>query len=49
MFITKKEFNKLKKQVEEQEKYIQSMTMHMIQLEKELNELKRPQKTAYFG
>jgi uncharacterized coiled-coil protein SlyX len=39
---------KLKKKVEEQEQIINNMSFHLVQLQKEINELKKP-KDVYFG
>ncbi|WP_153124663.1 hypothetical protein [Peribacillus tepidiphilus] len=49
MFVTKKEFDELKKKVEDQEQIIQNMSYHLIQLQQEINELKKPNEPNYFG
>ncbi len=49
VFVTKKEFDELKKKVEDQEQIIQNMSYHLIQLQQEINELKKPNEPNYFG
>lgn len=49
MFVSKKEFEDLKKKVEQQDQVIKEMMYHMAQLAQEINELKKPKEPNYFG
>ncbi|WP_161491006.1 hypothetical protein [Anoxybacillus sp. UARK-01] len=49
MLISKKEFEELKKKVEEQEQIINNMINHLVKLQQEVNELKKPKEPQYFG
>lgn len=49
MFVSKKEFEDLKNQLEEQKNILDNMSMHMIKMQEEINELKKPQEPNYFG
>ncbi|MBM7585841.1 cell division septum initiation protein DivIVA [Bacillus pakistanensis] len=53
MFATKKEIEELNKKVDEkikeQDKTINELGFHLIQLQEEVNELKKPKEPTYFG
>jgi glycerol-3-phosphate responsive antiterminator len=48
MFISKKDFEDLKKKVEHQEQVIHILSYDMVRLQQELNELKNPKEPNYF-
>ncbi|MFS0776252.1 hypothetical protein ABC255_09620 [Neobacillus sp. 3P2-tot-E-2] len=49
MFISKKEFEKLENKVKEQDNIINNMSYHLVQLQQEINELKKPKEPNYFS
>jgi len=49
MWVSKKEFEELKKKVEEQNNILDNMSFHMIKMQEEINELKKPKEPNYFG
>jgi cell division septum initiation protein DivIVA len=49
MFVSKKEHEELKKEIKEQDKIINELGFHLIQLQEEVNELKKPKEPTYFG
>jgi hypothetical protein len=49
MLVNKKEYESLKKKVEEQENILNNMSLHLIKLQQELNELKKPKGPAYLA
>lgn len=49
MFLPKKDFEELKKRVEEQEQIINNMTHHLINLQHEVNELKKTKEPGYLA
>jgi hypothetical protein len=49
MFVSKKEHDVLKKELEEQKAFIGNMMEHMMNMQKEINELKKPKEPNYFG
>lgn len=49
MIVSKKEFEALKKKVDEQEQIINNMSFHLVQMQQEINEMKKPKKDVYFG
>jgi uncharacterized coiled-coil protein SlyX len=49
MFVSKKEFQQLENKVKEQDNIINNMSYHLVQLQQELNELKKPKEPNYFG
>jgi len=49
LFSSKKEIEKLKKQIQDQEQILFSMSLELTNLKAELNELKKDKKSAYFG
>jgi hypothetical protein len=49
VFVSKKELEELKNKLKEQENLIHNMQYHLIQLQQEINELKKPKEPAYFG
>ena len=49
MWVSKKDFEELKKKVEEQNNILDNMSLHMIKMQEEINELKKPKEPNYFG
>ncbi|MFC0271120.1 hypothetical protein ACFFIX_06600 [Metabacillus herbersteinensis] len=49
MFNSKKEIEKLKNKVDQQDKLLHEMIYHVNQLAQEINELKKPKSESYFG
>jgi hypothetical protein len=49
LLISRKDFEELKKKVEEKEQIINNMINHLVKLQQEVNELKKPKEPQYFG
>jgi prefoldin subunit 5 len=49
MFVSKKEHDELKKQVEKQNQILKQMSFHLNQVTSELEELKKPKEPNYFS
>jgi hypothetical protein len=49
MFVSKKEHDALKKELEEQKVFISNMMEHLMEMQKQINELKKPKEPNYFG
>jgi uncharacterized coiled-coil protein SlyX len=49
LLISRKDFEELEKKVEEQEQIINNMINHLVKLQQEVNELKKPKEPQYFG
>lgn len=49
MLVTKKEHEELKKKVEQQEKAMQEMMGFIVDLAKEVDDIKKPKQPNYFG
>lgn len=48
MIVSKKDYEALKKKVDEQEQMLNNMSFHLVQLQQEVNGLKRPKEPTYF-
>jgi prefoldin subunit 5 len=49
MFVSKKEHEELKKQVDKQNQMLKQMSYHLNEVSRNLEELKKPKEPNYFG
>jgi prefoldin subunit 5 len=49
MFVSKKEFENLQKEIKELKEIVSHLTQRSFYLEQEINELKKPSEPNYFG
>jgi len=49
VIVPKKEYEALKKKVNEQEVILSNMSFHLVQMQQELDELKKPKEPGYLA